>query len=129
MLPETAKGPLREHLARVRQIHERDLAAGYSRVSLPYALARKYPNAATDWGWQWVFPATRFYRDHETGQRRRHHLHETVVQRAVKEAIRRAGVAKPASPHTFRHYSGFRTMPGRATVVPSMACFRVARPA
>ena len=64
---------------------------------------RKYPNAGREWGWQWVFPATRIYVDRSTGQRRRHHLHETVLQRAVRDAIRRAGIAKHATCHTFRH--------------------------
>ena len=72
-------------------------------MELPGALARKYPEAARDWSWQWVFPATRPYIDPATGQRRRHHLHESVVQRAVKEAVRRSGIGKPASCHTFRH--------------------------
>jgi integrase len=66
-------------------------------------LGRKYPNAGREWAWQWVFPATRIYVDRETGQRRRHHLHESVLQRAVKEAVRRVGLTKPASCHTFRH--------------------------
>ena len=72
-------------------------------MELPGALARKYPEAARDWSWQWVFPATRPYVEPATGQRRRHHLHESVVQRAVKEAVRRSGIGKPASCHTFRH--------------------------
>jgi site-specific recombinase XerD len=72
-------------------------------VELPDALARKYPRAAQEWGWQWVFPATSLYLHRETGQRRRHHLHESVVQRAVKEAARLAGITKPASPHCLRH--------------------------
>ena len=70
--------------------------------SCPGALARKYPEAAREWSWQWVFPATRLYVDPATGQRRRHHLHESAVQRAVKEAVRRSGIGKPASCHTFR---------------------------
>ena len=68
-----------------------------------WALARKYPNAGHEWPWQWVFPATRIYVDRETGQRRRHHLHESVLQRAVKDAARAAGLAKRATCHTFRH--------------------------
>jgi len=71
--------------------------------SSPGALLRKYPNAGREWAWQWVFPATRFYLDRLTGQRRRHHLHESVLQRAVKDAVRAAGLAKPATCHTFRH--------------------------
>ena len=76
---------------------------GAGHVELPEALALKYPNASRAFGWQWVFPATRIYYDRATNQRRRHHLDESVLQRAVKEAIRRAGVNKAASCHTFRH--------------------------
>jgi site-specific recombinase XerD len=72
-------------------------------VWLPHALARKYPNADRQWAWQWVFPATRHYRDAVIGERRRHHLHESVVQRAVKDAARRAGIARPATCHSLRH--------------------------
>ena len=72
-------------------------------MELPDALRRKYPSAGREWAWQWVFPATRIYVDRLTGERRRHHLHESVLQRTVKEAVRRAGIAKPASCHTFRH--------------------------
>jgi len=79
------------------------LLRGAGWVELPWALARKYPNAGREWLWQWVFPASRFYVHRETGQRRRHHLHETVLQRAVVEAVRRAHLAKRATPHTFRH--------------------------
>jgi len=91
------------HLERVAHQHQRDLAMGAGWVELPHALARKYPNAGREWAWQWVFPATRHYTDALTGQRRRHHLHESVVQRAVKRAVLRSGVAKPASCHTSRH--------------------------
>ncbi len=72
-------------------------------VELPWALACTYPNAGREWAWQWVSHATRIYVDRVTGQRRRHHLHETVLQRAVKDAVRRAGIAKPATCHTCRH--------------------------
>ena len=72
-------------------------------MELPWALARKYPNAGREWAWQWVFPATRFYVDRETGQRRRHHLHESVLQRAVRDAVRLAGIPKRATCHTLRH--------------------------
>jgi integron integrase len=103
MLPATAKAALAAHLAHAREQHQADLGRGAGWVELPNALTRKYPNAGRDWGWQWVFPATRFYTDRVTGQRRRHHLHESVLQRAVKEAVRRAGITKPATCHTFRH--------------------------
>jgi len=91
------------HLELVRRQYEQYLKHGAGWVELPEALARKYPNAGREWGWQWVFPATRFYLDRSSGQRRRHHLHETVLQRAVRDAVRRAGIAKHATCHTFRH--------------------------
>jgi integron integrase len=103
LLPRAAEAPLARHLAFVRQQHQADLARGAGWVELPMALARKYPSAGREWGWQWVFPATRFYVHPETGQRRRHHLHETVLQRTVKAAVRRADIPKPATPHTLRH--------------------------
>jgi len=103
LLPVSLKGPLSEHLSRVKVQHEKDLRRGRGSVALPDALSRKYPGASREWAWQWVFPATRFYRDIEMGEYRRHHLHETVLQRAVKEAVRTAGIAKHATCHTFRH--------------------------
>jgi integron integrase len=103
MLPEAVKGPLRDHLARVRQIHQRDLADGYGRVSMPYALARKYPNAASDWAWQWVFPQEHRWVNPATGEQGRHHVDESLLQRAVKTAVRKAGIPKHATCHTFRH--------------------------
>jgi integron integrase len=103
MLPGSVAGDLRAHLQRVREQHERDRRAGAGWVELPEALGRKLPSAGCEWPWQWVFPATREYRDRATGQRRRHHLHETVVQRAVRQAVRDAGIAKRATCHTFRH--------------------------
>jgi len=103
MLPRSVAADLRAQLARARALHARDLEAGFGAVALPDALARKYPGAARDWGWQWVFPASRRFREAESGAERRHHLHETVVQRAVKRAVRASGIAKPASCHTLRH--------------------------
>lgn len=103
MLPQRLKGPLLHHLARVRRQHERDLARGAGWVELPDALGGKYPAAGREWGWQWVFPATRLYDDRASGQVRRHHLHETLVQRVFKEALRASGIAKAASCHTLRH--------------------------
>ncbi len=103
MLPERVQGALLPHLAEVRALHERDVAAGAGWVALPGALGLKYPNAGREWGWQWVFPAGRAYEDPATHQRRRHHLHETVVQRAFKEALRASRIAKAASCHTLRH--------------------------
>ena len=103
MLPAAVRGPLLDHLTRVKAQHEADVAAGRGGVALPGALRAKYPNAPFDWAWQWVFPATRFYVDQATGERRRHHLHESVLQRAVKDATRAAGISRPASCHTLRH--------------------------
>jgi integron integrase len=103
VLPAALKRDLARHLEDVRQQHQKDLSKGAGWVELPGALERKYPNAGREWGWHWVFPATSMYVHRESGKRRRHHLHESVVQRAVKEAVRRAGIAKPATCHTFRH--------------------------
>jgi integron integrase len=103
LLPAAVAGELAGHLDRMRKQHARDVARGAGWVEMPGSLGRKYPNAGREWGWQWVFPATRAYVEAETGQRRRHHLHESVMQRAVHGAVRRAGIAKPASCHTFRH--------------------------
>jgi integron integrase len=103
MLPEVVKADLARHLDGVREQHQRDLQAGAGWVELPTALTRKYPNAGREWVWHWVFPATRMYVDTVTGQHRRHHLHESVLQRIVKGAVHRAGVAKRATPHTLRH--------------------------
>ena len=103
MLPTAVKEPLAKHLDLIKRQHQRDLERGLGRVALPNALERKYPNAGKEWAWQWVFPATSHYTDEVTGERRRHHLHESVLQKAVKEAVQKAGIFKPASPHTFRH--------------------------
>jgi integron integrase len=102
-LPEAVIPGLREHLVGVRASFETDLRDGFGGVLLPAALARKYPNAGRDWGWQWLFPATRRYRDPAAGAERRHHFHETAVQRAVRKAVVEAGIAKPAGCHTLRH--------------------------
>ena len=103
MLPYALRAPLAEHVERVKRQHEADLRRKLGSVELPDSLDRKYPRAAWEWGWQWVFPATKFYLDRESGRYRRHHLHESVVQRAMKEAVRMSGIAKPASCHTLRH--------------------------
>jgi len=103
ILPPKAGPAIRAHLASAHAQHRDDLGRGAGWVELPAALSRKYPNAGREWPWQWVFPATRTYKHRETGQIRRHHLHETAVQRAVRRAVGRAGIAKPASCHTFRH--------------------------
>jgi integron integrase len=103
MLPAALKGPLGEHLVRVKVQHDADVAAGRGSVAIPGALRTKYPHAPIEWAWQWVFPATRFYVDPATGERRRHHLHESVLQRAVKDAARAAGMSRPATCHSLRH--------------------------
>jgi integron integrase len=103
VLPVALVGPLQVHLTKVRRLHDADLAAGAGSVELPHALDRKYPRAAWEWAWQWIFPATRLYLDAQTGRRRRHHLHESVVQRAFASAVRESDLAKPATCHTLRH--------------------------
>jgi integron integrase len=103
MLPDSVQASLTAHLEKVRRQHQRDLSDGLGRVTLPAALGRKYPNAATDWSWQFVFPAGRICRDQRFGPPSRYHLHESVVQRAVTAAARGAGIAKRVSCHTFRH--------------------------
>jgi len=103
ILPSSCRHDLREHLERVRRLHQEDLGRGLGRASLPFALAQKYRNADREWAWQYVFPASSHYTDPQTGLQHRHHLHETVVQKAMAEALRRSGLTKPATPHTLRH--------------------------
>jgi integron integrase len=103
VMPENLKVPLTEHLNRVRLLHENDLAKGYGRVYLPYALERKYPNAAVEWAWQYVFPARALSTDPRTGVVRRHHVHEHNLQKVVRDAARLAGIPKLVSVHTLRH--------------------------
>ncbi len=103
VLPATLREPLVSHLDQVFRLHQQDLRRGRGRAPLPGGLVRKYPNAPKEWGWQWVFPATRFYCERGTGMMYRHHLHESVVQRSVKAAVRAARIPKPASCHTLRH--------------------------
>jgi len=103
MLPIAVKEALVAHLERVEHLHEKDVARGCGRVLLPDALARKYPNADTEWGWQWVFPAAKISRDPRGGELRRHHLHESVVQKAIRNASRTASIRKPVGPHVLRH--------------------------
>jgi integron integrase len=103
MLPAALSGALGEHLVQVRALHGRDVAAGVGPVYLPYALDRKYPGAGRDWGWQYVFPSERLAVDPRGGFTRRHHVQDQAFQRAMKQAVRDAGLSKPATPHTLRH--------------------------
>ena len=103
MLPEKLLVPLSEHLARVKTLHEADLADGFGEVYLPWALERKYPNAAREWAWQYVFVAAKRSVDPRSGAVRRHHVGAQSIQRAMRDALRHAGISKPATPHTLRH--------------------------
>lgn len=96
-------GPLHAHLQQRRALFDDDLRAGKGTVYLPDALARKYPNAPTEWGWRYVFPSGSYSVDPRSGEERRHHLDEKLLQRAMKRAVLAAGLAKPATPHTLRH--------------------------
>jgi integron integrase len=103
ILPESLKTPLQDHLKKVKARHERDLADGWGRVEMPYALDRKYPNAAAEWRWQWVFPQENRWKNTKTGQEGRHHVHETILQRVVRETVRKSNIVKHVGCHTFRH--------------------------
>ena len=103
MLPASVIPALREHVERVRELHRQDLAAGHGEVHLPYALDRKYPSAGREWMWQYVFPSASLSIDPRTGVVRRHHVQDQSVQRAIRQAVRDAGINKPATPHTLRH--------------------------
>lgn len=103
MLPAAVLEPLRKHLEKVKYQYRRDMEQGLGGTSLPNALEKKYPNAPKEWGWQFVFPASKLSMDPRSGKMRRHHLHESVLQKAVKEACRQAGLSKHAGCHTFRH--------------------------
>jgi integron integrase len=103
MLPESVKAKLQEHLMAVKEIHGRDLADGWGRVQMPTALGRKYPNAPGDWRWRWVFPQENRWVNLQTKEQGRHHVDESLVQKAVREAVANAGLTKHATCHTFRH--------------------------
>jgi integron integrase len=103
MLPESLKNPLQDHLKKVKGVHERDLADGWGRVQIPTALDRKYPNAPKDWRWQWVFPQENRWINSQTREQGRHHVDESLVQKAVSAAVAKAGLTKRATCHTFRH--------------------------
>ncbi len=103
ILPEKVIAPLKQHLVHIHQLHEEDLRLGFGEVYLPFALERKYPNANKEWIWQYVFPAAKRSIDPRSNKERRHHLSESIIQRAVKTAVKQAAVLKKVSPHTFRH--------------------------
>jgi len=103
VLPEKVRPALKEHLEHVKRLHECDLSKGFGRVYLPYALARKYKNANREWGWQYVFPAKSLSIDPRSAEKRRHHIHVSSIQKAVKYAVRIAGINKPVTCHTLRH--------------------------
>jgi integron integrase len=103
IFPESLRAPLQKHLAEVHKQHDRDLVEGFGNVSLPAGLARKYPNAQREWGWQWVFPSANRSTNTEMGWIGRHHTAETSLQRVMKEALRRTSITKSASCHTLRH--------------------------
>ena len=103
VLPDSLIDPLKYRIAKTKLIHEFDLAREYGKVYLPYALARKYKNAGSDFKWQYIFPASKLARDPRDGAIRRHHIHESWVQKQVRKAVRQSGIMKKASSHTFRH--------------------------
>uniref|UniRef100_A0A7C4W6Q2 Tyr recombinase domain-containing protein n=1 Tax=Desulfatirhabdium butyrativorans TaxID=340467 RepID=A0A7C4W6Q2_9BACT len=103
MLPASLKAPLREHLKRMKMVHEKDLSDGWGQVSLHHALDRKYPKASREWRWQWIFPQENRWRNAKTGEEGRHHIDESLVQKAVRRAVMAAGLTKRATCHTFRH--------------------------
>jgi integron integrase len=103
MLPDSLFVPLRQHLEQVKVQHQNDLALGFGSVYMPFALGKKYPNAEKQWIWQYVFPASSFYKDPESGIMRRHHVHETALQKAIRAAASLAKIEKRVTPHTFRH--------------------------
>jgi integron integrase len=103
VLPESVIAQLQEHLVRVKAVHEADLRAGFGAVYLPGALDRKYPSAPWEWGWQYVFPARDLSTDPRTGITRRHHIDEGTIQKAIRAAVLKSGLARKISSHTFRH--------------------------
>lgn len=103
VFPENVKADLQKHLRRVRMLHKDDLAKGYGEVFLPNAMGRKYPRAAQHWGWQYVFPSQSLSRDPRSGKTRRHHIDPSTLRKAIKKAVRLAGIHKPVGCHTFRH--------------------------
>jgi integron integrase len=111
VLPEGIKTDVEGHLRYVKRIHQEDLRRGFGRVYLPYALERKYPSADSQWGWQYIFPSKTLSFDPRSGIKRRHHMHESSIRKAINQAVKRCGIVKPVGCHTLRHYAEFRTMP------------------
>lgn len=103
MLPQAIIQPLQQHLRQVEALHRQDVADGYGRVELPHALTRKFPNANREWRWQFVFPQERRWRNTKTGEQGRHHIDESLVQKSVTEAVKKSGITKRVTSHTFRH--------------------------
>ncbi|MFZ5857560.1 MAG: integron integrase [Chloroflexota bacterium] len=103
ILPDSILIPLKEHLTRVKAQYQRDLSKGFGSVAMPFALGKKYPTAEKQWIWQYVFPASTLHTDPETGVTRRHHIHETALQRAIRDAVKITKINKRVTPHTFRH--------------------------
>ena len=103
MLSESVKTALKGHLAKIKAVHQQDVADGWGHVQLPHALDRKYPNAPKDWRWQWVFPQEHRWKNLQTKEEGCHHVDESLVQKAVREAVMMASLAKRATCHTFRH--------------------------
>ena len=101
--PSRSRPRFRSTSRSVKAIHEKDLADGWGRVQMPTALDRKYPNASKDWRWQWVFPQENRWKNRQTGEQGRHHIDESLVQKAVRDAVAKAGLTKRATCHTFRH--------------------------
>ncbi|MGA1621316.1 MAG: tyrosine-type recombinase/integrase, partial [Synechocystis sp.] len=102
-LPQCIQPSLKEHLQTVKRLHQQDLERGYGSVYLPYALAQKYPTADREWIWQYIFPSYALSQDPRSGVTRRHHLHQSTVQKALKQAVQQSDVPKRVSCHTFRH--------------------------
>jgi integron integrase len=118
MLPASLKAPLREHLKRVKMVHEKDLSDGWGQVSLPHALDRRYPNASREWRWQWIFAQENRWRNAKIGEEGRHHIDESLVQKAVRRAVIGAGLTKRATCHTFRRSFATHLLEASTTFAP-----------